>query len=118
MIEKQGKGDNFIDCTGANIRISSLKLIQHDAVEGIISKYKSILTLLVKNLPQHYFNMFKMPKGVKMYADVNMYVIPYQFKSLRNAMTKTDTVTLKNKNSKISKTLLCSSVSAYTSIIA
>lgn len=46
MIEKQGKGDNFVDCTGANIRISGLKLVQHDAVEGILSKYKSILTFL------------------------------------------------------------------------
>lgn len=43
VIEKQGKGDNFVDCTGANIKISNLKLIQHDAVEGILSKCKSIL---------------------------------------------------------------------------
>ena len=46
MIEKRGEGDNFVDCTGANIKISSLKLVQHDAVEGILSKYKSILTFL------------------------------------------------------------------------
>lgn len=46
MIEKQGKGDNFFDCTGANVRISSVKLVQHDAVEGILSKYKSILNIL------------------------------------------------------------------------
>lgn len=46
VIEKQGKGDNFVDCTGANIKISNLKLVQHDAVEGILSKYKSTLTFL------------------------------------------------------------------------
>ncbi|NXU55199.1 SHCBP protein, partial [Turnix velox] len=45
VIEKRGKGDNFVDCIGANVKISSLKLVQHDAVEGILSKYKSILTL-------------------------------------------------------------------------
>lgn len=44
VIEKQGKGDNFFDCTGANIKISNLKLVQHDAVEGILSKCESILT--------------------------------------------------------------------------
>ncbi|XP_071296417.1 SHC SH2 domain-binding protein 1 isoform X1 [Agelaius tricolor] len=37
VIEKQGKGDNFFDCTGANIKISNLKLVQHDAVEGILN---------------------------------------------------------------------------------
>lgn len=47
VIEKQGKGDNFFDCTGANIKISNLKLVQHDAVEGILSKCKSMLTFLM-----------------------------------------------------------------------
>ncbi|XP_057257100.1 SHC SH2 domain-binding protein 1 [Pezoporus wallicus] len=37
VIEKRGKGDNFVDCTGNNIRISSLKLVQHDAVEAILN---------------------------------------------------------------------------------
>ncbi|NXN14499.1 SHCBP protein, partial [Indicator maculatus] len=45
VIEKQGKGDNFIDCTGANIRISSLKLVQHDAVEGILNVHQGKTTL-------------------------------------------------------------------------
>ncbi|XP_009080399.1 PREDICTED: SHC SH2 domain-binding protein 1, partial [Acanthisitta chloris] len=45
VIEKRGKGDNFFDCTGANIRISSLKLVQHDAVEGILNVHNGKTTL-------------------------------------------------------------------------
>uniref|UniRef100_A0A8C0IKE6 SHC binding and spindle associated 1 n=1 Tax=Chelonoidis abingdonii TaxID=106734 RepID=A0A8C0IKE6_CHEAB len=45
VIEKRGKGDNFVDCTGANIRLSSLKLVQHDAVEGILSVHHGKTTL-------------------------------------------------------------------------
>ncbi|XP_064375675.1 SHC SH2 domain-binding protein 1 isoform X2 [Dromaius novaehollandiae] len=45
VIEKQGKGDNFVDCTGANIKISSLKLVQHDAVEGILNVHHGKTTL-------------------------------------------------------------------------
>ncbi|NWZ34807.1 SHCBP protein, partial [Brachypodius atriceps] len=45
MIEKQGKGDNFFDCTGANIKISNLKLVQHDAVEGILNVHHGKTTL-------------------------------------------------------------------------
>ncbi|PKU36553.1 shc sh2 domain-binding protein 1 [Limosa lapponica baueri] len=45
VIEKRGKGDNFVDCTGANIRISSLKLVQHDAVEGILNVHRGKTTL-------------------------------------------------------------------------
>ncbi|KAM6250855.1 SHC SH2 domain-binding protein 1 [Spheniscus humboldti] len=45
VIEKRGKGDNFVDCTGANIRISSLKLVQHDAVEGILNVHHGKTTL-------------------------------------------------------------------------
>ncbi|CAM2101014.1 SHC SH2 domain-binding protein 1 [Caretta caretta] len=45
VIEKRGKGDHFFDCTGANIRISSLKLVQHDAVEGILSVHHGKTTL-------------------------------------------------------------------------
>ncbi|XP_015223850.2 SHC SH2 domain-binding protein 1 [Lepisosteus oculatus] len=36
VIEKKGKGDNFVDSTGANVKISNLKFIQHDAIEGIL----------------------------------------------------------------------------------
>ncbi|NWU29472.1 SHCBP protein, partial [Dyaphorophyia castanea] len=45
VIEKQGKGDNFFDCTGANINISNLKLVQHDAVEGILNVHHGKTTL-------------------------------------------------------------------------
>ncbi|KAG9341295.1 hypothetical protein JZ751_019397 [Albula glossodonta] len=36
VIEKKSKGDSFIETTGANIKISNLKFIQHDAIEGIL----------------------------------------------------------------------------------
>ncbi|KAK1161949.1 SHC SH2 domain-binding protein 1-like [Acipenser oxyrinchus oxyrinchus] len=36
VIEKLGKGDIFLDLTGANVKISNLKFVQHDAVEGIL----------------------------------------------------------------------------------
>ncbi|KAM8985600.1 SHC SH2 domain-binding protein 1 [Ara ararauna] len=45
VIEKRGKGDNFVDCTGGNIRISSLKFVQHDAVEGILNVHHGKTTL-------------------------------------------------------------------------
>ncbi|KAJ8400422.1 hypothetical protein AAFF_G00395460 [Aldrovandia affinis] len=35
VIEKKSKGDTFVESTGANIKISNLKFIQHDAIEGI-----------------------------------------------------------------------------------
>ncbi|XP_036391701.1 SHC SH2 domain-binding protein 1 [Megalops cyprinoides] len=35
VIEKKNKGDTFIESTGANIKMSNLKFIQHDAIEGI-----------------------------------------------------------------------------------
>lgn len=36
VIEKKGKGDLFIESTGANVKISNIKFIQHDAIEGIV----------------------------------------------------------------------------------
>ncbi|CAL1603297.1 unnamed protein product [Knipowitschia caucasica] len=36
VIEKKGKGDSFIESTGANVKISNIKFIQHDAIEGIL----------------------------------------------------------------------------------
>uniref|UniRef100_A0A8C6SU37 SHC SH2-domain binding protein 1 n=1 Tax=Neogobius melanostomus TaxID=47308 RepID=A0A8C6SU37_9GOBI len=36
VIEKKGKGDSFIDSTGATVKISNIKFIQHDAIEGIV----------------------------------------------------------------------------------
>lgn len=47
VIEKRGKGDAFIECTGADVKISSMKLIQHDAVEGILSEFLKLLVLLI-----------------------------------------------------------------------
>ncbi|XP_074067537.1 SHC SH2 domain-binding protein 1 [Macrotis lagotis] len=45
VIEKRGKGDNFVDCTGANVKISNVKFVQHDAVEGILSIHHGKTTL-------------------------------------------------------------------------
>ncbi|XP_062405785.1 SHC SH2 domain-binding protein 1 [Sardina pilchardus] len=36
VIEKKSKGDTFVECTGADVKISNLKFIQHDAIEGIL----------------------------------------------------------------------------------
>ncbi|XP_072321779.1 SHC SH2 domain-binding protein 1 [Eucyclogobius newberryi] len=36
VIEKKGKGDSFVDSTGTNVKISNIKFIQHDAIEGIL----------------------------------------------------------------------------------
>ncbi|EHH31634.1 SHC SH2 domain-binding protein 1, partial [Macaca mulatta] len=45
VIEKRGKGDTFVDCTGADIKISSIKFAQHDAVEGILIVHRGKTTL-------------------------------------------------------------------------
>ncbi|KAM5262829.1 SHC SH2 domain-binding protein 1 [Ctenodactylus gundi] len=45
VIEKMGKGDTFVDCTGADIKISSIKFVQHDAVEGILIIHHGKTTL-------------------------------------------------------------------------
>ncbi|XP_061450653.1 SHC SH2 domain-binding protein 1 [Rhineura floridana] len=45
VIEKQGKGDAFVECTAADVKISSLKFVQHDAVEGILSVHQGKTTL-------------------------------------------------------------------------
>ncbi|NP_001087996.1 SHC SH2 domain-binding protein 1 homolog B [Xenopus laevis] len=37
IIEKKGKGDSFVDCNGAHVKISNVKFVQHEAVEGIIT---------------------------------------------------------------------------------
>ncbi|XP_036922294.1 SHC SH2 domain-binding protein 1 isoform X2 [Sturnira hondurensis] len=36
VVEQRGKGDTFVDCTGADVKISNIKFVQHDAVEGIL----------------------------------------------------------------------------------
>ncbi|KAM4833550.1 SHC SH2 domain-binding protein 1 isoform 2-T2 [Thomomys bottae] len=45
VIEKRGKGDTFVDCTGADIKISNIKFIQHDAIEGILIIHHGKTTL-------------------------------------------------------------------------
>ncbi|XP_003792563.1 SHC SH2 domain-binding protein 1 [Otolemur garnettii] len=45
VIEKRGKGDTFVDCTGADIKISCIKFVQHDAVEGILIIHRGTTTL-------------------------------------------------------------------------
>ncbi|KAM7059669.1 SHC SH2 domain-binding protein 1 isoform 1-T1 [Molossus nigricans] len=45
VIEKRGKGDSFVDCTGADIKISSMKFVQHDAVEGILTIHRGRTTV-------------------------------------------------------------------------
>ncbi|XP_071237212.1 SHC SH2 domain-binding protein 1 [Salvelinus alpinus] len=36
VIEKKNKGDSFVASTGADVKISNVKFIQHDAIEGIL----------------------------------------------------------------------------------
>nr|XP_046268660.1 SHC SH2 domain-binding protein 1 isoform X2 [Scatophagus argus] len=36
VIEKKNKGDSFVVSTGADVRLSNIKFIQHDAFEGIL----------------------------------------------------------------------------------
>uniref|UniRef100_A0A8C6XMG2 SHC SH2 domain-binding protein 1 n=1 Tax=Naja naja TaxID=35670 RepID=A0A8C6XMG2_NAJNA len=45
VIEKQGKAHAFVECTGKDVKISNLKLIQHDAEKGILSVYQGRTTL-------------------------------------------------------------------------
>ncbi|CAI5782552.1 Beta_helix domain-containing protein [Podarcis lilfordi] len=45
VIEKRGKGDAFVECSAADVKISSVKLVQHDAVEGILSVHQGKTTL-------------------------------------------------------------------------
>ncbi|XP_016066925.1 PREDICTED: SHC SH2 domain-binding protein 1 [Miniopterus natalensis] len=45
VIEKRGKGDTFVDCTGADVKISSIKFVQHDAVEGILIIHRGRTTV-------------------------------------------------------------------------
>uniref|UniRef100_A0A2K6UL90 SHC SH2 domain-binding protein 1 n=2 Tax=Saimiri boliviensis TaxID=27679 RepID=A0A2K6UL90_SAIBB len=45
VIEKRGKGDTFVDCTGADIKISGIKFVQHNAVEGILTVHRGKTTL-------------------------------------------------------------------------
>ncbi|XP_053772203.1 SHC SH2 domain-binding protein 1 [Desmodus rotundus] len=45
VIEQRGKGDTFVDCTGADVKISNIKFVQHDAVEGILIVHRGRTTV-------------------------------------------------------------------------
>ncbi|XP_006908796.1 SHC SH2 domain-binding protein 1 [Pteropus alecto] len=45
VIENRGTGDTFVDCTGADVKISSIKFVQHGAVEGILIIHRGKTTL-------------------------------------------------------------------------
>ncbi|XP_034040285.1 SHC SH2 domain-binding protein 1 isoform X2 [Thalassophryne amazonica] len=45
VIEKKGKGDSFIESTGADVKLSNIKFKQHDAIEGIVCVREGKLTL-------------------------------------------------------------------------
>ncbi|XP_051038634.1 SHC SH2 domain-binding protein 1-like [Phodopus roborovskii] len=45
VIEKKGKGGPFVDCKGMEIKISSIKFIQHDSVEGMLRIWRGKTTL-------------------------------------------------------------------------
>ncbi|XP_070616366.1 SHC SH2 domain-binding protein 1 [Erythrolamprus reginae] len=45
VIEKQGKSHAFVECTGKDVKISNLKLIQHDTEKGILSIHQGRTTL-------------------------------------------------------------------------
>ncbi|CAJ1048683.1 SHC SH2 domain-binding protein 1 isoform X1 [Xyrichtys novacula] len=36
VIEKKNKGDSFVESTGPEVKLSNIKFIQHDAIEGIL----------------------------------------------------------------------------------
>lgn len=40
VIEKKNKGDSFVESTGADVQLSNIKFIQHDAIEGILCEYR------------------------------------------------------------------------------
>uniref|UniRef100_A0A7N9AT19 SHC SH2-domain binding protein 1 n=1 Tax=Mastacembelus armatus TaxID=205130 RepID=A0A7N9AT19_9TELE len=45
VIEKKNKGDSFVETTGADVRLSNIKFIQHDAIEGILCVRQGTLTM-------------------------------------------------------------------------
>ena len=60
VIEQRGKGDTFVDCTGADVKISNIKFVQHDAVEGILSKYLGIPCIISSRLGRKLYFLWKM----------------------------------------------------------
>ncbi|XP_034730874.1 SHC SH2 domain-binding protein 1 [Etheostoma cragini] len=45
VIEKKNKGDTFVESTGADVRLSNIKFIQHDAIEGILCVRQGTLNM-------------------------------------------------------------------------
>ncbi|XP_071329046.1 SHC SH2 domain-binding protein 1 isoform X2 [Trachinotus anak] len=45
VIEKKNKGDSFVESTGADVKLSNIKFIQHDAIEGILCVRQGTLNL-------------------------------------------------------------------------
>ncbi|XP_016107894.1 SHC SH2 domain-binding protein 1 [Sinocyclocheilus grahami] len=45
VIEKRNKGDAFVESTGANVKLSNLKFIQRDAIEGILCVRQGMLEM-------------------------------------------------------------------------
>ncbi|KAK2853429.1 hypothetical protein Q5P01_006090 [Channa striata] len=45
VIENKNKGDSFVETTGADVRLSNIKFIQHDAIEGILCVRQGTLNL-------------------------------------------------------------------------
>lgn len=45
VIESQHKGDSFVESTGADVRVSNIKFIQHDAIEGILCVRRGTLNM-------------------------------------------------------------------------
>ncbi|KAM4593720.1 SHC SH2 domain-binding protein 1 isoform 2-T2 [Odontesthes bonariensis] len=45
VIEKKNKGDSFVESTGADVRLSNIKFIQHDAIEGILCVREGTLNM-------------------------------------------------------------------------
>uniref|UniRef100_A0AAQ4NZN5 SHC SH2-domain binding protein 1 n=2 Tax=Gasterosteus aculeatus aculeatus TaxID=481459 RepID=A0AAQ4NZN5_GASAC len=45
VIEKKDQGDSFVESTGADVRLSNIKFIQHNAIEGIMCVRQGTLTM-------------------------------------------------------------------------
>uniref|UniRef100_A0A8C8H662 Right handed beta helix domain-containing protein n=1 Tax=Oncorhynchus tshawytscha TaxID=74940 RepID=A0A8C8H662_ONCTS len=45
VIEKKNKGDSFVASTGADVKVSNVKFIQHDAIEGILCVHQGKLEM-------------------------------------------------------------------------
>lgn len=89
VIEKRGKGDTFVDCTGADIKISSIKFVQHDAVEGILSKYLNISFIIFSRLWRKlYFPWKREFNEIPLLSSMKSWLIMYIARQLRKLTLK------------------------------